>query len=113
MVKVHHISMICGSEAAVDFYRQLGFAEKQRISRARDTVILMESDAAALEIFLDPTHPPHPENLEHRGLRYIALQIPGLEETARKMNADIRTDWSGNRFILVRDPDGQPIQLYE
>ena len=39
---IHHFSIIASSEASVEFYKQLGYQERNRIKRDYDTVVLMD-----------------------------------------------------------------------
>jgi glyoxylase I family protein len=112
---IHHFSIIVSSEESVKFYGKLGFREERRIERGYDTVVLMSGYGIGLEIFIDPSHPARstPEPL---GLRNISLRVDDVDKTAMELGLDdveINTDWSGNRYCLITDPDGNSVQLCE
>lgn len=112
---IHHIAIIVSSEESISFYQKLGFDEFKRIERQYDTVVLMRGHGVGLEIFVDAKHSPraYPEPL---GLRHLALQVDDIENLARTMETDtdsIKTDWLGERYCLLTDPDGNVIELHE
>ena len=107
---LHHIAIIVSSEKCLDFYKAFGFVETLRKERERDTVVLLKGYGVMLEIFIDPRHPKRltPEPL---GLRHFALKVDDIEKAAR--GCVIQTDWIGERFCFVTDPDGNQIELHE
>lgn len=112
---IHHIALIATSEASVDFYKQLGFEEFKRIDRDYDTVVLLSGYDVRLEIFIDPAHPQRcsPEPL---GLRHMALRVESIEDTIEQLgveSVEIMTDWLGERFAYITDPDGNVVELHE
>ena len=112
---IHHFSIIASSEESIDFYVSLGFKEERRIARPYDTVVLLNGYGVGLEIFIDPKHPGRgtPEPL---GLRSLSLRVDRLEETARELGLDsveINTGWNGKRYVNIKDPDGNAVQLCE
>lgn len=112
---IHHFSIIVSSEKSIDFYISLGFREERRITRTYDTVVLLNGYGIGLEVFLDPKHPGK-GNPEPLGLRSLSLQVDRLEETARELGLEIievHTDWNGKRYAVVKDPDGNAVQLCE
>ena len=112
---IHHFSIIASSEESVNFYEKLGFREKRMIKRSYDTVVLMDGYGIGLEIFIDPSHPVR-EKPEPLGLRNISLRVDDVEKTAMELGlekAEIQTDWSGNRYCVIADPDGNVVQLCE
>ena len=112
---IHHFSIIASSEESVKFYENLGFAEERRIKRSYDTVVLMQGYGIGLEIFIDPKHPARDE-LEPLGLRNISLRVDSVEKTLEELGLDdvqIQTDWSGNRYCVIGDSDGNSVQLRE
>ena len=112
---IHHFSIIVSSEESVKFYQKLGFCEERRIERGYDTVVLMSGHGVGLEVFIDPKHPRRGE-IEPLGFRQIALRVDELDETTREFgleNAEINTDWSGKRYCVITDPDGNTVQLCE
>ena len=115
IVGVHHYSLIASSEASVCFYSSLGFREHQRIERKYDTVVLLNGHGIGLEIYIDPSH-PHRERPEPLGPRHLSLRVDNVEKTVEELGLEagpIMTDWTGERFCFVADPDGLPVQLHE
>ena len=97
------------------FYQKLGFAEERRIERSYDTVVLMSGYGVGLEVYIDPKHPRRGE-LEPLGLRQISLRVDELDETVEELGlekVEIQSDWSGKRYCVVTDPDGNTVQLCE
>lgn len=114
MVSLDHIALIVSSEETIHFYEKLGFTETKRIERSYDTVVFMECEHIALEIFIDPKHPERVSDPEAKGLRHIAFSVDNLEEIMKELECEvIRTDWFGRKFTFIKDPDGQPIELKE
>lgn len=111
---IHHFSIIASSEASIAFYTTLGFREYKRIERGYDTVVLMEGYGVGLEVFIDASHaPPSSEPL---GLRTLALGVDSIEETVKTLGlkvGSVLTDWNGNRYVMITDPDGNDVQLCE
>ena len=112
---VHHLSIIASSEESIIFYSSLGFLEYKRVEREYDTVVLMSGYGIGLEIFIDPTHPPRtsPEPL---GLRHLSLRVDKIEDTIEELGLEvgsIMTDWLGQRYCFIADPDGWLVQLHE
>ena len=107
-----HIALIVSKEENLAFYKKLGFKEKNRIERGYDTVVFMENNSIALEIFIDPNHPERVTEPEAYGLRHIAFVVEDLSKVDVECE-EIRTDWFGRRFTFTKDPDGQPIELKE
>ncbi len=113
---LHHISMISSSEESVDFYKRLGFEEFFRKKRNSDTVVLLRGYGLQLEIFVDPSHPQRATNPENIGLRNFALKVDNIESTVKELkipSAKIETDWVGERYCFIADPDGLQVQLHE
>lgn len=112
---IHHFSIIASSEKSIDFYVSLGFKEERRITRSYDTVVLMSGFGFGLEIFIDPKHPGR-ETPEPLGLRSLSLRVDRIEETIRGLGLDsveIMTDWNRKRYVIIKDPDGNAVQLCE
>lgn len=109
---LHHISLIASSEESVDFYKELGFEEEKRIKRPYDTVVLLTGHGIGLEIFIDTRHPVRstPEPL---GWRNVSLQVDDIDHISSEKGLAIKTDWNGERYVEIRDPDGNVIQLHE
>ena len=104
---IHHISIIASSEASVEFYTKLGFKENKRIKRNYDTVVLMAGYGIGLEIFIDPRHKRF--DGEPLGFRTLSLKNDSLDE----IDGTVMTDWNGERYVNILDPDGNVVQLHE
>ena len=112
---IHHVSLIVTSEASIEFYTRIGFHEITRITRKNDTVVLMEGHSIGLEIYIDGSHPQR-GNPEPIGMRNLSLKVDCLEKTTEELNLQagpIMTDWRGERFCFITDPDGLLVQLHE
>ena len=108
--------MISSSEESVDFYKRLGFEESFRKGRNYDTVVLLRGYGLQLEIFIDPSHPEHATNPENIGLRNFALKVDDIEGTLKELgigSTKIETDWIGEKYCFITDPDGLKVQLHE
>ena len=111
---MHHVAMIVSSLNSVAFYERLGFHEKDRIRRESDAVVLMQGNGIWLELFVDPSHPPRSTQPERIGIRHFALQVENLEIASSEFECGpICIDWHGNRYVMIHDPDGLPIELRE
>ena len=115
IIGIHHFSMIVSCEETVAFYKRLGFIEVKRIDRQYDIVVLMEGHGIGLEVFLDSSHFPRsiPEPL---GLRNLSLTVDDIDTVlaSLRIEADQKnTDWNGNQYVFITDPDGNKVQLYE
>ncbi len=104
---IHHFSIIASSEASVEFYTKLGFQERKRIKRNYDTVVLMDGYGIGLEVFIDPRHCRRIE--EPLGLRMLSLKVNSLDG----IDGTVMTDWNGERYVNIADPDGNTVQLHE
>lgn len=125
MIKqIHHVALIVSSERCLEFYKLLGFKETFRKQRLYDTVVLMYGYGMQLEVFVDSKHPSKYEHeTETTGLRHFALQVDGkLEDEIERLRAvssedlsfgSIMEDWTGVRFVFLKDPDGAVIELHE
>ena len=101
---IHHISIIASGEASVNFYINLGFQEKRRIKRECDSGVLMDGYGIVFEIFVDSRHKR--SDVELLGLRTLSLKVDSLD-------GDVLTDWYGERYMNILDPDGNVVQLHE
>ena len=108
---IHHFSIIASSEKCIYFYKKIGFVEEKRINRSYDTVVMMSGYGVGLEIFVDPSHPAR-QNPEPLGLRYFALKVDDVEDLGFE-DDEIMADWNGKRYVIIRDPDGNTVQLCE
>lgn len=115
MIKgLHHISIIASSEKTVEFYVQLGFKETFREKRPYDSIVFLDGYGIRLILFIDPSHPQRDMNPEQLGIRYFALQVDDIEKMAEQYGASpIKKDWNGERYCVLKDPDGLCIQLHE
>ena len=104
---IHHFSIIASSEASVEFYTMLGFKENKRIERDYDTVVLMDGYGIGLEIFIDPRHCRSVD--EPFGLRTLSLKVDSLDG----IDGTVMTDWNGERYVNITDPDGNTVQIHE
>ncbi len=95
----------------MEFYSKLGFSETERVKRGYDTVVLMDGHDIGLEIFIDPNHPAKVE--ESLGVRNISLTVDDIEEAASVFCVELNNDWHGEKYLIIRDPDGMSIQLHE
>ena len=112
---IHHFSIIASSEENINFYVSLGFKKERRIARSYDTVVLLNGYGIGLEIFIDPRHPGR-GNPEPLGLRSLSLRVDDVEKTLEEHgleSTEINTDWNGKRYVVVKDPDGNAVQLCE
>ena len=111
---IHHFAIIVSSEKSIAFYERLGFKVIFRKERAYDTVVLMEGNGIKLEIFIDSNHPGRATNPENLGLRHLAFKVKDIEKASREFESShICTDWVGERYCMISDPDGLPIELHE
>ena len=104
---IHHFSIIVSSEASVEFYTKLGFKENKRIKRGYDTVVLMDGYGIGVEFFIDPRHCRLAD--EPLGFRTLSLKVDSLDG----IEGTVMTDWNGERYVNITDPDGNTIQLHE
>ena len=118
---LHHIAIIVSGERSLEFYRLLGFTESFCKKRKYDTAVLMDGYGMQLEIFIDPSHAPHPEQ-EPIGLRHFALKVDKIEDEIERLRNEsaevievgpIMEDWTGVRFCFIKDYDGLSIELHE
>lgn len=102
-----HIAIIVSTEAGVEFYKSLGFAELSREVRpeSHDELIYLNDGLTTLEIYKDPTHPKRLANPETYGLRHLCFRVEDIGE-------DFKVDKKG-KFMFIYDPDGLPIEIRE
>ena len=124
---VHHISVLISSEKSLDFYKLLGFTECFRKERKNDTVVLLDGYGIQLEIFLDERHPVRVVDVsEPLGPRYFALKVDNVESEMNRIEEllqiklkfdpkfeDISSDWTGEKYVFFKDPDGNIVELHE
>lgn len=116
----HHIAIIISKEEHLSFYRNLGFKEVFRKVRSYDTAVLLDGYGMELEIFIDGNHSPR--DSEPLGLRHFALKVDRIEDEIERLKkispevidvGPIMSDWRGERFVFMKDPDGTVIELHE
>ena len=112
---VDHFALIVSSENSIDFYKKLGFLENYRKVREYDTIVLLDAYGIRLECFVDVRHPKRdvPEPL---GLRHVAFKVDDVEKTLDELGVkekNILVDWSGIRFVFIKDPDENNVELHE
>lgn len=107
-----HVAIIVSKIENLDFYEKLGFKESKRITRKNDVIVFMEYEGINLEVFVDSNHPERVIRPEARGLRHIAFLVENLNCIDIEYE-EIYTDWFGRKAMLVKDYDGQPIELIE
>ena len=122
MIKsIHHVSLLVSSEETLTFYKSLGFTESYRKTRANDVIVLMDGYGMQLEVFADDRHPKRFLDLtEPLGCRHFALKVDdisstlsSLQERGIERHTDIGTDWVGERYCYITDPDGNQVELHE
>lgn len=116
MIKqLHHMAIIVSSEAGVDFYKELGFFEENRIDRGYDQIVWMVGYGERLELFIDSTHPARMTDPEALGLRHIAFEVDDInaewERLIRFNPEPIRAKDDGKKVFYVKGPDGLPIEF--
>lgn len=77
--RLHHTAIIVSSEAGVDFYKELGFAEENRVDRGYDQIVWINGYGEKLELFIDNTHPARMTNPEALGLRHLAFEVDDVD----------------------------------
>ena len=113
--RLHHTAIIVSSEAGVDFFKELGFAEENRIDRGYDQMVWMTGYGEKLEIFIDCKHPDRVTNPEALGLRHLAFEVDDVDaewERLKKYDPNpIKVKDDGKKMFYVKDPDGLPIEI--
>ena len=81
----------------------------------------MDGHGIELEIFIDGSH--EKKDSEPLGLRHFALKVSSpLEEEIERLKASshevldfepIMSDWRGERYVFMKDPDGTVVELHE
>lgn len=114
VINVHldHIAVIVSNEDSIQFYKKFGFTEIKRIVRSKDTIVFLKCDELIIEMFIDPAHPSRLSEPESKGLRHIAIVVDSLEDVDVDL-CENRMDWFGRRSCMIKDPDGQPIEVIE
>ena len=114
ILSLHHISLIVSSDETVDFYKRLGFTVEKEINRENDRVLLMNGFGISLELFIDPKYPVGKDKKEQTGIRFLSFKAENLDNLVNSLSCGpVRTDWNGQRYTFVQDPDGTMIQFHE
>ncbi len=119
MKGINHVALIVSGEETLEFYRKLGFVETSRKFREdkNDYLIMMSNSNAVLEVFLRKDAPARHCNPEAYGCRHIAFDVECLEDVIDILKdypqQNIRLTESGQRFVFITDPDGQPVEFLE
>lgn len=110
-MKLAYITIIVSNEEGISFYKSLGFKEINREIRKEmhDELIFLSNGNIELRLYKDATHPIRNRKPESLGIRYICFEVDSLDNFK---DAEIKEDSFG-RFIFLKDPDGQPIQIRE
>ena len=110
-LSLNSVSIIVSSEEGVNFYKDLGFKETNRLVRKEmhDELIFLSNDELELRLYKDNTHPIRSRKPESLGIRYLTFSVDSLESFE---DVEIKEDKDG-RFIFLYDPDGQPVQIRE
>ncbi len=128
MIKgIHHISLLITREKTLNFYKTLGFSEIYRKDRANDSVVLLEGYGVQLEVFIDSRHPVRMTDLnEPLGPRHFALKTDNIEAEIERLKTEmtekanfvpefeqVSNDWTGEKYVFFKDPDGNIVELHE
>ena len=122
--KTHHVAIICSNyDRSMDFYvNKLGFSIIRAVDRPQqgDMLIMLQSGATVLELFIKPDAPQRVNNPEAMGLRHLAFHVENMDEAVAWLNSrgvetePVRNDTiNGGRFTFFKDPDGLPLELHE
>ena len=113
--RLHHTAIIVSSEAGVDFYKDLGFVEANRVNRGYDVIVWLDGFEETLELFIDGKHPARVTNPEALGLRHLAFEVDDVAAEWNRLSKynpePIRTKDDGRKVFFVKDPDGLPIEI--
>ena len=124
---IHHISLLVSSEKTLEFYKLLGFQESYRKERKEDKVVLLDGYGIQLEVFVDARHPKRELDMsEPTGPRHFALKVNDIEAEVNRLKEifkkqlgydpefeEISSDWTGERYVFFKDPDGGVVELHE
>lgn len=125
LLRIHHVAIICSDyPRSRQFYTEtLGLtvlAEHYREARDSWKLDLGLPDGSQVELFSFPDAPPRPSYPEAQGLRHLAFAVDDVEQAGRELQrrgveveAVLRDEFTGRRFLFFADPDGLPLELYE
>ena len=105
--RLHHTAIIVSSESGVEFYKELGFIEENRIDRGHDQIVWMNGCGEKIELFVDSTHPARSTNPEALGLRHLAFEVDDVDVEWKRLckygPEPIRVKDNGKRLFFVKD----------
>jgi len=122
---IHHVAILTDNyELSKKFYTEiLGFkiiAETYRAERDSYKLDLAINDLYQIELFSFPDYRERGSYPEAKGLRHLAFAVDDVEESAAFLKSkdvdiqEVRLDeLTGKKFVFFRDPNGQPLELYE
>jgi len=122
---IHHVAILTDNyELSKKFYTEiLGFkiiAETYRAERDSYKLDLAINDLYQIELFSFPDYRERSSYPEAKGLRHLAFAVDDVEESAAFLKSkdvdiqEVRLDeLTGKKFVFFRDPNGQPLELYE
>lgn len=123
--KIHHIAIICSDyKRSKHFYVEvLGLTilqETFRKERQSYKLDLALNGEYIIELFSFPDPPKRTSRPEALGLRHLAFEVDGIEESILELRnhgvvtEEIRVDELTNKkFTFFSDPDDLPIEIYE
>ena len=122
---IHHVAILTDNyELSKKFYTEiLGFkiiAETYREARDSYKLDLAINGIYQVELFSFPDYRERGSYPEAKGLRHLAFAVDDVEESAAFLKSkdvdiqEVRLDeLTGKKFVFFRDPNGQPLELYE
>ena len=122
---IHHVAILTDNyELSKKFYTEiLGFkiiAETYRAERDSYKLDLAINGIYQVELFSFPDYRERGSYPEAKGLRHLAFAVDDVEESAAFLKSkdvdiqEVRLDeLTGKKFVFFRDPNGQPLELYE
>jgi glyoxylase I family protein len=122
---IHHVAILTGDyERSKRFYIDvLGFValrETYREARKSYKLDLSVNGQYQVELFSFPAFKERASFPEQKGLRHLAFAVDEIETAVAELIEkgvdveEIRTDeLTHKKFCFFKDPDGQPLELYE
>ena len=122
---IHHVAILTDNyELSKKFYTEiLGFkiiAETYREARDSYKLDLAINGIYQVELFSFPDYRERGSYPEAKGLRHLAFAVDDVEASAAFLKSkdvdiqEVRLDeLTGKKFVFFRDPNGQPLELYE
>ena len=123
--KIHHTAIICSDyQKSKHFYTQiLGLEIMQEIYREERQSYKLDlalNGIYVIELFSFPNPPKRVSGPEATGLRHLAFEVNGIQETRNYLinqdciTEEIRIDeFTNKKFFFTTDPDNTPIEFYE